>query len=140
MWASSARKRSGRSRVPAPLVAYLAMYAATARSVSAEEPWKSAPRMVRTSSWRPKAKVWARPSRLGPVTRAVAAAARMASVSRSAVAQPGGAALPPSGPSRRMTTWKWTAPRRWYSATLANETRACRRKGRCVSPSGYRGT
>ncbi|KUN33882.1 hypothetical protein AQJ30_32045 [Streptomyces longwoodensis] len=52
--ASSARKRIGRSRVPvavsAPLVAYLAMYAATARSVSSWPPSKSADRIVRTSS------------------------------------------------------------------------------------------
>ncbi len=28
----------------------------------------------------------------------------------------------PSGPSRRMIAWKWTTPRRWYSAILAKET------------------
>ena len=33
----------------------------------------------------------------------------MASVSRSAVAQAGGGVSVPSGPSRRMTAWKWTS-------------------------------
>ena len=32
---------------------------------------------------------------------------------------PGGAVARPVGPSRRMIAWKWTTPRRWYSATLA---------------------
>lgn len=48
--ASSARKRIGRSRVPvaasAPLVAYLATYAATARSVRSWPPVKSVGRIV----------------------------------------------------------------------------------------------
>ena len=35
------------------------------------------------------------------------------------VAQAGGAVVGPAGPSRRMMAWKWTTPRRWYSATLA---------------------
>ncbi|GAA4976296.1 hypothetical protein GCM10023257_11630 [Streptomyces hyderabadensis] len=35
----------------------------------------------------------------------------------------GGGWLVPSGPSRRMTAWKWTRPRCWYSATLAKEIR-----------------
>jgi hypothetical protein len=42
------------------------------------------------------------------------------------VAQAGGAESGPSGRSRRMTAWKWTAPRRWYSATLAYDTSATR--------------
>ena len=47
------------------------------------------------------------------------AAWSMASVSRPRVAQAGGASAGPAGPSRRMMAWKWTTPRRWYSATLA---------------------
>ena len=43
----------------------------------------------------------------------------MAAVSRRRVAQAGGAVVDPEGPSRRMTAWRWTTPRRWYSATLA---------------------
>ena len=105
------------------------------RSVSALPSRKSGPWMVRMSSWGPKANVWVRPSITGPSTCAAVAAARMASVSRSAVAQVGGGVLPPSGPSRRMTAWKWTAPRFWYSATLAKETRACWWKARWVSPA-----
>ena len=94
---------------------------------------------MRTSSWRPKAKVWARPSMTGPVDAdALAAAAWMASVSSSAVAQAGGGVSPPSGPSRRMTAWKWTAPRFWYSATLAKETRAWSRK-RALGEAGALG-
>jgi hypothetical protein len=38
---------------------------------------------------------------------------------RARVAQAGGAAAGPAGPSSRMIAWKWTTPRRWYSATLA---------------------
>jgi hypothetical protein len=79
------------------------MYAATARSVSSWPSLKSAERMVRTSSWRPKVKVWARPSMAGPSTRTLAAAVSMASVSSSAVAQAGGGVSPPVGPSMRMT-------------------------------------
>jgi hypothetical protein len=34
--------------------------------------------------------------------------------------RPGGrAVVGPVGPSSRMMAWKWTTPRRWYSATLA---------------------
>ena len=43
----------------------------------------------------------------------------MAAVSRPRVAQAGGAVGGPAGPSRRTMAWKWTTPRRWYSATLA---------------------
>ena len=48
-----------------------------------------------------------------------AAAWAMAAVSMSRVAQAGGAVAGPAGPSSRMMAWKWTTPRRWYSATLA---------------------
>ncbi|GAA5008117.1 hypothetical protein GCM10025734_49890 [Kitasatospora paranensis] len=37
----------------------------------------------------------------------------------------GGGESGPVGPSMRITAWKWTAPRRWYSATLPNESFAC---------------
>ena len=47
------------------------------------------------------------------------AAWSMVAVSRARVAQVGGASAGPAGPSRRMMAWKWTTPRRWYSATLA---------------------
>lgn len=110
--------------VSAPLVAYLAIYAATARSVSSWLSSKSAERIGRTSSCRPKTKMWARPSTSGPLTRAAVVAERMASVSSSADAHGGGVVSAPSGPSRRMTAWKWTAPRFWYSATFAKEIRA----------------
>jgi hypothetical protein len=44
------------------------------------------------------------------------------------VAQAGGVVMVEPGPSMRMMAWKWTTPRRWYSATLANERRAWSRK------------
>ena len=59
----------------------------------------------------------------------------VAAVRSSAVAQAGGGVLPPPGPSMRMTAWKWTAPRFWYSATLAKETRAWSRRRRCEMPA-----
>ena len=31
--------------------------------------------------------------------------------------------------------WKWTRPRRWYSATLANDTLTCLANARRVSPA-----
>ena len=39
--------------------------------------------------------------------------------------------------SRRMMAWKWTAPRFWYSATLANDTRTSRRSSPSVSPASW---
>src|SRR2546421_11361329 len=59
----------------------------------------------------------------------------MAAVSRPRVAQAGGAVPGPVGPSRRMIAWKWTTPRRWYSATLAKETRSCAARALFVSPA-----
>ena len=70
----------------------------------------------------------AAPSGRAVFTATAAAAARTDVSSRSGVAQAGGEVVAPSGPSRRTTAWKWTSPRRWYSATLPYETRAtCRR-------------
>jgi hypothetical protein len=34
-----------------------------------------------------------------------------------------------------MMAWKWTTPRRWYSATLAKETRSCAARALFVSPA-----
>ena len=59
----------------------------------------------------------------------------MAEVSRATVAQVGGAEVGPVGPSSRMMAWKWTTPRRWYSATLAKETRSCAARALFVSPA-----
>ncbi len=59
----------------------------------------------------------------------------MAAVSTLAVASGGGGVLLPSGLSRRMTAWKWTRPRFWYSATLAKETRSTARMALWVRPS-----
>jgi hypothetical protein len=59
----------------------------------------------------------------------------MAAVSRAAVAQVGGVVEGPAGPSSRMMAWKWTTPRRWYSATLANETRIWAASALLVSPA-----
>lgn len=87
------------------------------------------------SSCLPKVKVWGLPSTVGPGAVALAVAAWMASVRRPTVAQVGGGVLLPVGPSRRMTAWKWTAPRFWYSATLAKETRAWWRKARWDRPA-----
>ena len=56
------------------------------------------------------------------------------------MAQAGGAGPGPVGPSRRMMAWKWTTPRRWYSATLANETRSCAARALLVGPAGGRET
>ena len=74
----------------------------------------------RMSSWRPHASVRAgSPGAAGVVTLTARAAWSMAAVSRAMVAQAGGASAGPAGPSSRMMAWKWTTPRRWYSATLA---------------------
>jgi hypothetical protein len=107
-----------RSRVPvhsAALVAYLATYAATLVSVTS-------PLVVtgRMSSWRPhvRARVGS-PGAAGVVTLTARAAWSMAVVSSAMVTQAGGASAGPAGPSSRMMAWKWTTPRRWYSATLA---------------------
>ena len=51
------------------------------------------------------------------------------------MAQAGGAVVGPVGPSRRMMAWKWTTPRRWYSATLAKETRTWAASALLVSPA-----
>ena len=58
--------------------------------------------------------------------------------SSSAVNPAGGGATQAGQPqsvaaSRRMMAWKWTAPRRWYSATLANDTRTSRRSSALAS-------
>ena len=34
----------------------------------------------------------------------------------------GGGTIPSPVPSARTTTWRWTAPRAWYSTTLTNES------------------
>src|ERR1022692_2723313 len=82
--------------------------------------------MGRVSCSRPQASVRAgRPGAVGVSTWTEPAAWAMAAVSRPGVAQAGGDVAGPPGPSRRMTAWKWTTPRHWYSATLANETRTC---------------
>ncbi len=75
---------------------------------------------------------WRRP---GWSTRTCRRRVVMAAVSRSVVAQAGGSVAGPSGPSRRMMAWKWTTPRRWYSATLAKEIRTCWRGALWVSPA-----
>lgn len=76
-----------------------------------------------------------RPGAAG-VSRWMASAAwAMAEVSRATVAQVGGAVEGPAEPSRRMAAWKWTTPRRWYSATLAKETRSCAARALLVSPA-----
>jgi hypothetical protein len=64
----------------------------------------------------------------GQGTRTAGTASRRASSRTAAVKPPGGGARQPAqrhsvATSRRMTAWKWTAPRRWNSATLAYETR-----------------
>jgi len=46
----------------------------------------------------------------------------------------GGTAVGPAGPSSRMIAWKWTMPRRWYSATLAKETLTWAANAVLVSP------
>jgi hypothetical protein len=46
----------------------------------------------------------------------------------------GRAVVGPVGPSSRMMAWKWTTPRRWYSATLAYETRTWAASALLVSP------
>jgi len=51
------------------------------------------------------------------------------------VAQAGGVAPGPLEPSRRMMAWKWTTPRRWYSATLAKETLSWAARALLVSPA-----
>ena len=51
------------------------------------------------------------------------------------MAQAGAGVSGPSGPSMRMTAWKWTAPRFWNSATFPNETRASSLQAACVSPA-----
>jgi hypothetical protein len=63
------------------------------------------------------------------------AAWAMAAISKSRVAQEGGVVVGPVGPSRRMMAWKWTTPRRWYSATLAKETRTWAANALLVSPA-----
>ena len=69
---------------------------------------------------RPQARVRAgSPGAAGVWSWTASAAWAMAAVSKSRVAQAGGAVVGPAGPSRRMMAWKWTTPRRWYSATLA---------------------
>jgi hypothetical protein len=39
--------------------------------------------------------------------------------------------------SKRKMAWKWTAPRRWYSATLANDTRTSARSSASGSPTSW---
>jgi hypothetical protein len=58
----------------------------------------------------------------------------MAAVSSASVAHAGGGVVGPLGPSSRMIAWKWTPPRRWYSATLAKETRIWTASALLVSP------
>jgi hypothetical protein len=50
-------------------------------------------------------------------------AIRSARSSTVTVAQSGGGEAGPSGPSRRTTACRWTTPRAWNSATLANTIR-----------------
>jgi len=59
----------------------------------------------------------------------------MAAVSRTTVAQVGGAVVVPVGPSSRMMAWKWTTPRLWYSATLAKEIRTWAANALLESPA-----
>ena len=74
------------------------------------------------SGSRPQAMVRAgTPGAAGVSRWTVRAACSMAAVSRARVAQGGGAAVGPPGPSRRMMAWKWTTPRRWYSAHTEEE-------------------
>jgi hypothetical protein len=76
--------------------------------------------MARISSWRPQVSVRAgSPGAVGAVTLTALAAWSMAAVSSVTVAQAGGVSAGPEGPSSLMMAWKWTTPRRWYSATLA---------------------
>jgi hypothetical protein len=51
------------------------------------------------------------------------------------VTQAGGSEPGPVEPSRRMIAWKWTTPQRWYSATLAKETRSYAARALLVSPA-----
>lgn len=55
----------------------------------------------------------------GVVADTAPTACRTASSRSRTSVQPGGGAVGPPGPSKRMTAWKWTPPRRWCSATLA---------------------
>jgi len=90
----------------------------------------------RMSSWRPQASVRAgSPGAAGVVTLTARAAWPMAAVSKARVAQVGGAAVGPAGPSSRMMAWKWIKPRRWYSATFAKETRSCAARALFVIPA-----
>ncbi len=91
----------------------------------------------RVSCSRPQARLRAAtPGAVGVTTVTARTAWSMAAVSRPRVAQAGGAVVGPAGPSRRMTAWKWTTPRRWYSATLAYETRTCAQQNRLQALSG----
>src|SRR5215469_16506492 len=86
-------------------------------------------------SW-PHASVRAgRPGTAGVVRWTLRAAWSIAAVSRAAVDHVGGAVVGPAGPSRRMMAWKWTTPRRWYSATLAKERRTWAVSALLVSPA-----
>ena len=77
-------------------------------------------RTGRTSSWAPQASTSGIPSGRGVVSWVVRAAVVIASRRVSCRTRPaGGGSVGPSGPSRRITAWKCTSPRRWYSATLA---------------------
>src|SRR2546421_7787519 len=92
--------------------------------------------MGRVSCSRPQHSVRAGIPGASGVSRWVASAAwAIAAVSTSMVAQAGGAEPGPVRPSRRMMAWKWTTPRRWYSATLAKETRSCAARALFVIPA-----
>jgi hypothetical protein len=106
--------------------------------------------MWRTSSCSPQPAVSVTPwssSTAGHGTVTLAAAWRTAASTSSVVNPAGGGAMQAAqrqavAASSRMTAWKWTAPRRWYSATLANDTRTSRRSSPSDSPASWarRGT
>ena len=83
----------------------------------------------------PKVKAMAVPLPSGWARRTAAAAWRMASHSMSAVdTGRAGAGSPSPGASRRITAWKWTTPRAWYSATLTYRIRTRARSRFWVMP------
>ena len=87
----------------------------------------------RTSTCRPNPSTRGRSSswRGGAVNRTAATVSRTSRARMVAVACRGARPNPSGvrGPSRRIRAWKWTKPRRWYSATLAycTVTTSCRR-------------
>ena len=60
---------------------------------------------------------------VAPASRLILALLAVLALCVPMMAQEGGGVVGPAEPSSRMMAWKWTTPRRWYSATLAYEMR-----------------